>query len=525
MDLSLEALEARRLGTSEFLTNTIDLAPRVLPKRPGAYYRISEDPLGLEAGVDRQTDDSDQLRRRLKWPAFAKLYPENDTSAYKKKKITLPDGRMAWRVVRPEFRAMLDDIANGVIDGVIVYDLDRLARQPRDLEDLIDLVEYRKIPVQGVTGQIDLMTSNGRAMARVLVTMALKSSEDTSRRVARAAVDHARQGSLVRGGPRRFGWNSDGRTLNPAETKVLQEIAQRVLDGEKITQIALDLQRRKIATVSGAKWTRTTVNTILRNPRLAGIRGYQGRFHAEPVKISEWWKRCVRVDGEYVYGDWEPVLTTDQWVAVQHALDGSPARGLRDIKTPVPTGRKHLLSGLCVCGKCDTRMVGRVVRQTPMYGCRPKDLGGCNGVTRNMAKVDALVIELVIAALTKHRVKGATKRRRAAPTETVETIEQRKEKLRSAWSAGVLQDDDFFKTMAELNARADAVRAATEVARRSISRPARARDAEELRDEHVPLEKKRAIVAAYVKRVVINPSSRGPHFTPDDIVIEWVDGE
>ena len=39
----------------------------------------------------------------------------------------------------------------------------RLARQPRDLEDLIDLVEYYKRPVETVTGQLDLRASNGRA--------------------------------------------------------------------------------------------------------------------------------------------------------------------------------------------------------------------------------------------------------------------------------------------------------------------------------------------------------------------------
>ena len=31
-------------------------------------------------------------------------YPENDTSAYKKRRIRLPNGRSVWRVDRPEFR-------------------------------------------------------------------------------------------------------------------------------------------------------------------------------------------------------------------------------------------------------------------------------------------------------------------------------------------------------------------------------------------------------------------------------------
>ena len=81
-----------------------------------------------------------------------KWYPENDTTAFKKKRIRMPNGRSVWRVIRPEFREMLEDYEDGKIDGVIFYDIDRLARQPRDLEDLIDLVEYYKRPVETVPG-------------------------------------------------------------------------------------------------------------------------------------------------------------------------------------------------------------------------------------------------------------------------------------------------------------------------------------------------------------------------------------
>ncbi|REK86726.1 hypothetical protein DY245_30810 [Streptomyces inhibens] len=51
--------------------------------------------------------------------------------------------------MRPEFRQLLADLANGVIDGVLFYDLDRLAHQPRNLEDLIDIVKYVKRPATG----------------------------------------------------------------------------------------------------------------------------------------------------------------------------------------------------------------------------------------------------------------------------------------------------------------------------------------------------------------------------------------
>ena len=161
---------------------------RVSPARKRAFFALAEK-LGVEI---------------VKW------YPENDTTALGKKRIRLPNGRSVWRVIRPEFREMLEDYEDGKIDGVIFYDIDRLARQPRDLEDLIDLVEYYKRPVATVTGEIDLRTSNGRTMARVLVAMANKSSEDASRRIARARLQEAQQGRS-----RSFGGDTAGVSAIP----------------------------------------------------------------------------------------------------------------------------------------------------------------------------------------------------------------------------------------------------------------------------------------------------------------------
>jgi site-specific DNA recombinase len=85
-----------------------------------------------EKGITRQKEDITELAGRLDGK-IVEWYPENDTSAYKKRRIRLPNGRSVWRVYRPEFRRMLADYEDGKIEGIIFYDIDRLARQPRDL--------------------------------------------------------------------------------------------------------------------------------------------------------------------------------------------------------------------------------------------------------------------------------------------------------------------------------------------------------------------------------------------------------
>ncbi|MDI5967998.1 recombinase family protein [Streptomyces sp. SL13] len=72
-------------------------------------------------------------RRRPQPPAPAGVrrgLQENDTSAFKKKKVVKDDGTTDWVVVRPRFSQLLADLDSGAIDGVIFYDLDRLVRRP-----------------------------------------------------------------------------------------------------------------------------------------------------------------------------------------------------------------------------------------------------------------------------------------------------------------------------------------------------------------------------------------------------------
>ncbi|MCZ4125052.1 hypothetical protein [Streptomyces sp. H39-S7] len=88
---------------------------------------------------------------------------------------------------------------------MIFCDLDRIVRKPRDLEDLIGIVEYVHRPVIGATGgRMNLINDNDRHMARMMCVMALKSSEDTARRVARL--------HLASGGRRGYG---DRQVLGP----------------------------------------------------------------------------------------------------------------------------------------------------------------------------------------------------------------------------------------------------------------------------------------------------------------------
>src|SRR5215212_10904160 len=103
-----------------------------LPRQAVLLTRISDARNGDTAGVDDQQADLLKRAAALGW-GVGQVIIENDTSAFKRRNVLLPDGRKALRVVRPGFRRALELLQSGQADGLLALDLDRLARDPRDL--------------------------------------------------------------------------------------------------------------------------------------------------------------------------------------------------------------------------------------------------------------------------------------------------------------------------------------------------------------------------------------------------------
>ncbi|MCG2622703.1 recombinase family protein [Arthrobacter sp. I2-34] len=117
------------------------------------YVRISRDDEGTALGVARQLADCTAEAERRGWPV-AQVFEDNDVSATKTK-------------VRPEYARMLQAIEVGVIDAVIVWDVDRLTRTPAELERFIDLADRHRLALASIGGEVDLATPQGRLTARI----------------------------------------------------------------------------------------------------------------------------------------------------------------------------------------------------------------------------------------------------------------------------------------------------------------------------------------------------------------------
>ncbi len=59
--------------------------------------------------------------------------PENAVSAFKRKRVQLPDSTYGFRVVRPEWEKILTALRRGECNALMVPDIDRATRDPRTL--------------------------------------------------------------------------------------------------------------------------------------------------------------------------------------------------------------------------------------------------------------------------------------------------------------------------------------------------------------------------------------------------------
>lgn len=320
-----------------------------------------------EAGASKGLVEHERLLRefvgRLGW-RVGEVIIENDltddgrpkpASAYKRKRVLKADGTTELRVIRPGFHHLLNRLRLGASQAFVTVDLDRIVRDPRDLEDLIDVLKASGGNVRSLTGSIhftDGGTDAEATLARVLVAFANKSSRDTGRRVRAARLRKAMAGEWG-GGPRPFGWEPGGLTARPGEAEVVRAASRAVLLAVPLRSIMRDLNAAEVPTVSGAPWTASTLKGVLLRPRNAGCVVYDKR----------------ELPG--VVGLWEPLIALETLRAVR-AILGNPDRDMRGGRAP-----RWLGSGLYLC-RCGSPMqvdgggsAGRL-----RYVCKQQQRGG-----------------------------------------------------------------------------------------------------------------------------------------------------
>ena len=395
-------------------------------RRAVVYARISDDREGRRYGVDRQAKDSRQLAERNGDEVVA-LFVDDDRSAYSGKP-------------RPEYIKMLAYLQAGHAESVYALAPTRLYRRLDDGLEFFKLINELGLSVETVkAGRYNLSTADGRRDALRAAIDAQHESELIGERVRDAKADNVTRGEY-RGGPRPYGWESDGvtpRTLLCATAGCSSE------SGFSISRRCLDCGADTVNEPGSEMWyiergidgilARESLRSIVRAANKDGARTPERRFKQDDgskgdPESHQWSESTFRRvllrprnagliehDGEIAgRAQWPPAVSEDKWRAAVDILQ-NPAR-----RTITTNARVWLLSGIakCWCGsivKCSSAGLGGArTRRSPdgpdgemivverkghiaAYRCRAT--GG--HVTRRAAALDAYIEAMVIDRLSR----------------------------------------------------------------------------------------------------------------------------
>lgn len=477
----------------------VDLADLRRAVREG---RLTEEEAAEEErkGVLKQKDDLRGLAESHRRTVV--FYEDNGLSAFRR------------NVVRKDWVRMFNDLKAGRIGGVLAADIDRFARQPKDLEKYIDVYEAaaskgNRLVFDTLSGQnFDLATADGRFSARLFVNIANKSSEDTSRRIKRDNKSKAAKGRY-HGGTQAYGWRADDRTkLDPVAADLVDKAMDGYLAGDKTTTIMKFFHDAgAINPNSGKPFTWAGVKTLIFRARNAGIRIYLG----EPQYDD---------DGAYVMGDWQPLCLVEKYEAVMGAKkareEGNPRDyAVYDHKVTV----KYLLSRIVRCGNCGYPMVGKPVwvrgKKTGSfaYNCNKYNPEQCGKMGVTGPRVDALIKELIWTVVEK------SAGQKTVPDEghslwtpeneaRLAVVEEELGDLKALWSAKKVKAATYVTTLDELETERKDLKALRAYA---APRAVRAVTPELLRKgwDGIPVERQRVIIRHVLSAVIIHPARDG----------------
>ncbi|HCD34629.1 MAG TPA: resolvase [Phycisphaerales bacterium] len=307
------------------------------PVRCAIYTRKSTDEnLDLDFNsLDAQRDSGEAYIRSQKHEGWICLDERYDDAGFS-----------GGNTDRPAFQRLMNDIAEGKIDCIIVYKIDRLSRSLMDFAKIMESLDAQKVSVVSVTQQFNTTSSMGRLTLNILLSFAQFEREIISERT-RDKIAAARRKGKWTGGPPILGYDRvrDKRgtriLVNDEEAKRVRSIYQMYLKNGSMLPTLRAIKKRGWKTKQyetlkgtmrgGAEYDKSALQKVLTNVVYLGKITYKSEIH----------------DGEH-----EAIIDEDLFARVQGLLRRNRNSGGKHSRN------KHgaLLKGLVRCKACGCAM-------------------------------------------------------------------------------------------------------------------------------------------------------------------------
>lgn len=263
---------------------------------------------------------------------------------------------------RDGLQALLYACRTGSVDYVLTKSISRFSRNTSDCLSLVrELLSYN-IPIYFEKENLDTSTMESELLLSILSSMAQGESESISKNVKWAVKQKMETGTFSFSYVP-YGYKKDkngNMVIDPVESEIVREIFTLALNGMGTYKIAQLLDRRKIPTRKGGKWSGSTVKGILVNEKYYGAAAFQktytdSNFHRH--------NNHGEVDSFVAEDHHEAIISKELFdrvqVMIQKHLD---EHGI--VKDIGKYHNKYPFSGIIICGECGNKFK----RQTQSSG-------------------------------------------------------------------------------------------------------------------------------------------------------------
>ena len=283
---------------------------------------------------------------------------------------------------RPEFLRMIADSDKKCFQAVLVYQLDRFARNRYD--SAIYKSKLKKNGIRVLSARENISDdASGVLMEALLEGMA----EYYISQKIRRGMDINAEKCLCTGGNVALGFYVDSEKhfqINPSTAPVVQKIFEMYVGGKTMAEIIRYLNAQHIKTSYGNEFNKNSINRILRNKRYIGVYTYRG------TEILDGLPRIISDDLFYEAQD------------MMNKKKKAPARA--------KAHESYILSTKLFCGYCKSAMTGvsgkgKMGKKYFYYQCvtNRKDKS-CKKRTVNKSYIEDLIITETRKLLTRDNI-------------------------------------------------------------------------------------------------------------------------
>ena len=235
---------------------------------------------------------------------------------------------------RPALHQLIELVAAGRVDIIVVYKIDRLTRSLTDFAKLAEVLDKHGVSFVSVTQQFNTTTSMGRLMLNVLLSFAQFEREITGERI-RDKIAASKKKGMWMGGVPPMGYDIVDRQLvvNETDAATIRRIFALYLEEKSVPALLDRLERENIRTA--ARYS-AKGNHYGNRPF---TRGHLYKLLANPIYVGRVPHKSASHRGRHA-----AIIDKTTWDAVQTQLAENTQGPRRRRRRATP--QTHLLEGL-----------------------------------------------------------------------------------------------------------------------------------------------------------------------------------